>query len=169
MVNTRKGNYATKSSEKVHEALVSQSIMHGVRMRGRHFTKEIGIGSAAKDAENAPSAYETHISEMDFDDLDNVPLARLLKKSSVFYVTTKKSNDPILSVHSQESSSSKGVFVLTPGLHYASNVEPGPSHHSSPVRSSILDNVTTSNPHFNPAPALADKSIATEGRTSVPR
>uniref|UniRef100_A0A9I9DZ05 Uncharacterized protein n=1 Tax=Cucumis melo TaxID=3656 RepID=A0A9I9DZ05_CUCME len=33
MGNTRKGNYAAKSSEEVHEAPVSKSAMHGVRMR----------------------------------------------------------------------------------------------------------------------------------------
>ena len=37
MVNTRKGNYAAKSSEEVHKALVSKLAMHGVRMRGLHF------------------------------------------------------------------------------------------------------------------------------------
>ena len=59
--------------------------------------EEVGTGCAAKDAENAPSAFETHISDMDFDDLDNVPLARLLKKSSVPDVVIEKSTDPILS------------------------------------------------------------------------
>ena len=34
MVNTRKENYAAKSSEEVHDALVSKSSMYGVRMRG---------------------------------------------------------------------------------------------------------------------------------------
>ncbi|KAA0064161.1 envelope-like protein [Cucumis melo var. makuwa] len=135
MVNNRKGNYAAKSSEEVHEAPMSKSAMHGLRMRGRRF-KKVGTGSAAKDAENAPSASETHISDMDSDDLDNVPLARLLKKS---------------------------VFVPTPSLHHASNVEPSPSHHSSPVRSSVPDNVS----HVEPALAPIDESITTEGRTDI--
>ena len=73
---------------------------------------------------------------MDSDDLDNIPLARLLKKNYVPNVAIEKSTDPILSVHSQESSSSEDVFVPT-SLHHASNVEPGPSHHSVPIRSLV--------------------------------
>ena len=37
MVNTRKGNYAVKSSEEVHESPISKSVVHGVRIRGRRF------------------------------------------------------------------------------------------------------------------------------------
>uniref|UniRef100_A0A9I9EDV3 Uncharacterized protein n=1 Tax=Cucumis melo TaxID=3656 RepID=A0A9I9EDV3_CUCME len=44
---------------------------------------------------------------MDFDDLDDIPLARLIKKAFVPDVVTKKSTDLGLSVHSQGSSSSK--------------------------------------------------------------
>uniref|UniRef100_A0A9I9DKH3 Envelope-like protein n=1 Tax=Cucumis melo TaxID=3656 RepID=A0A9I9DKH3_CUCME len=51
----------------------------------------------------------------------------------------------------------------------ATNTEhaPGPSLYSSPVRSSIPKNTTTSGPHNDSAPAFADESIATEGRTDV--
>ena len=124
--------------------------------------EEVDTGSALKDAENASRASKTHIFDMDFDDLDNVPLDRLLKKSSIPDVATAKCTYPILSVHSQESSSFEGVFVPTLGLHHASNVEPGPSHHSS-----VPDNVTTSNLHVKLAPALTNEPIVTEGRTDV--
>ena len=68
--------------------------------------EEVGTRSVVKDAENALSASETHISDMDSDDLDNIPLTRLLKKSSIPDVAIEISTDPILSLHSQESSSS---------------------------------------------------------------
>uniref|UniRef100_A0A9I9DJR8 Envelope-like protein n=1 Tax=Cucumis melo TaxID=3656 RepID=A0A9I9DJR8_CUCME len=185
MVNTRKGNYAAKSSKEVHDALALKSAMHGVRMRGRCFKgtpprkpyrlplekfqahvsesshmpvqDDVGTGSAVKDAEIALSVSETHISDMDSDDLDNVPLARLMKKNSVPGVAAEKSIDSIVSIHSQESSSSEGVFVSINGLHIqvrASNVEPGPSHHSSPIRSSVPDNVSTSNTDVEPTPSF---------------
>ncbi|XP_050938654.1 uncharacterized protein LOC127148606 [Cucumis melo] len=131
---------------------------------------DIGTGSAAKDAEIAPIVSETHISDMDSDDLDNVPLARLMKKNLVPDVAAEKSTHPIVSVHSQERSSSEGVFVITPDLHFqahASNVEHGPSHHSSPIRSSVLDNVPTSNTNVEPVLAPAAESLSSEGRTDV--
>ena len=61
---------------------------------------DVGIEGVAKDAGIAPSVSETHISDMDSDDLDNVPLARLIKKSYIPDVTVEKSTDPIVSVHS---------------------------------------------------------------------
>uniref|UniRef100_A0A9I9DFZ8 Envelope-like protein n=1 Tax=Cucumis melo TaxID=3656 RepID=A0A9I9DFZ8_CUCME len=44
---------------------------------------------------------------MDFNDLDDVSLAPLIKKASVPDVVTEKSTDHVLSVHSQGSSSSE--------------------------------------------------------------
>uniref|UniRef100_A0A9I9DN55 Envelope-like protein n=1 Tax=Cucumis melo TaxID=3656 RepID=A0A9I9DN55_CUCME len=113
---------------------------------------DVGTGGAAKDTEIAPSVSETHNFDIDSDELDNVPLARLIKKSSVPDVAVEKSNDPVVSVHSQESSSSEGVFVLTLGLHFqvhASNVEPYPSHYSPPVGSSIPENATITDMHID--------------------
>ncbi|KAA0062667.1 envelope-like protein [Cucumis melo var. makuwa] len=150
MVNTRKGNYAAKSSEEVLEAQVSKTSMDG----------------PATNAEHAPSASEIHMSDMDSDDLDNVLLTKLLKKNFVPDVVAEKSINPSISVHSQESSSTEGVFVPTSGLHHTSNVEPDPSLYSSLVRSSIPDNTTTSGPHIDSASAPADESIAT-GRIDV--
>ena len=93
MVNTRKGNYHAHSFDVVNEAPVSQSNMHCVRMRGRHFKStltqrmyhqpsekpqvnafesshlsvhdEVIVESVAECVETAPSISKTHISEMD--------------------------------------------------------------------------------------------------------
>ncbi|TYJ99675.1 envelope-like protein [Cucumis melo var. makuwa] len=119
------------------------------------------------DAEHAPRTPETHMSDMDSDDLDDVPLARLLKNNFVPDVATEKPIDPPVSVHSQESSSTSSVFVPTPCFQHTSNVEPGPSLYSPPVRSSIPDNTTTSGLHNDLAPASNFESIATEGRIDV--
>ncbi|KAA0053467.1 uncharacterized protein E5676_scaffold1267G00030 [Cucumis melo var. makuwa] len=152
MVNTRKGTYAAKSSKDILKAQISKTSMHGVRMRGRRFKSipprrpyslpleksqahvsdriyesvqdDVDSQNPMTNAEHAPSAPMTHMSDIDFDDLDD------------------------------ESSSTEGVFVPTSGLQHTSNVEPSPSLYSSPVRSSIPDNTTTSNPHNDLAPAL---------------
>ncbi|KAA0067004.1 uncharacterized protein E5676_scaffold14G00020 [Cucumis melo var. makuwa] len=114
MVNTRKGNYQARSSKAIGETPTSQTNMHGVRMRGRHFKStptrrvyrlpseksQVNISessplsvhdeniadSAAEGIETAPSVSETHISEMDSDEHDDVPLARLLRKGLLFNV-----------------------------------------------------------------------------------
>ncbi|TYK21311.1 F5J5.1 [Cucumis melo var. makuwa] len=83
--------------------------------------EEVGSGGNAK---IRTSASEAHLSEMDFDDLDDVLLARLLEKAPIPDVVTEQPTDPVLSLHLQESSSSEGVFVPTPGLHHNSTIEP---------------------------------------------
>ncbi|KAA0032129.1 uncharacterized protein E5676_scaffold186G00050 [Cucumis melo var. makuwa] len=70
-----------------------------------------------------------------------------IRKVAAPDVVLEKSTDPVLSVHSQESLSSEGVFIPTPRLRQTSSVEPGPSHYSSPIQSSILDNIASTNPH----------------------
>ncbi|KAL0548916.1 hypothetical protein IC582_013393 [Cucumis melo] len=83
------------------------------------------------------------------------------------HVVTEKPTDHVLLVHSQGSSSSKGVFIHTSDLHHTSAIEPGPSHYSSPIRPSIPDKTTTTDLHVDPARAPADESVATEARTGV--
>ncbi|KAA0050548.1 envelope-like protein [Cucumis melo var. makuwa] len=195
MVNTRKGTYAAKSSKDVLETQILKTSMHGVSIGGLCFKStppqrpyrllleksqahvfdrlyepvqdDVDSRNPATNLEHAPGAPESHMSNMDSDDLDDVPLARLLKKNFVLDVVAEKYIDPPILVHSQESSSTEGVFVPTPSLQHTLNVEPGPSLYSSPVRSSIPKNTTTSGPHNDSAPAFADESIATEGRTDV--
>ncbi|KAA0060145.1 uncharacterized protein E5676_scaffold1836G00020 [Cucumis melo var. makuwa] len=129
--------------------------------------EEITTGSAAKGVENAPSVSKTHISDMDSDKQDNVPLVRLLKKGFASNVAPAKSADPTISARSQESSSFEDVFVPTPSLHHASNKEPGPSQHSYSDRSSISNDVPTPNRHSKPASLPIDEFITIEERTDV--
>ena len=103
-----------------------------------------------KDAEAAPAVSEAHLSDMDSDDLYDVPLARLVKKVTAHDVVPEKSADHVLSDHSQESSSSEGVFVPTPGLRQMSSIEPRPSLYSSPIQSSIPDIAAPSDSHVAP-------------------
>ncbi|TYK07548.1 envelope-like protein [Cucumis melo var. makuwa] len=105
--------------------------------------KRVVAESTAKGVETAPSVFETHIPEMDTDEQDDVLLARLkvLLKMCLF---------------------------PTPGLHHASSEEPGPSHHSPPVRSSVSNDVTAPNLHSESASVPVDEFTKTEGRIDVP-
>ncbi|KAA0054585.1 uncharacterized protein E5676_scaffold22G00160 [Cucumis melo var. makuwa] len=124
MVNTRKGTYTDKSFEEVLEAPSLRAAVHGIQVRGRRFKstlprrpyripsekshayiprgltkslhKEIDSGNVTKDAETVPTVSEAHFSDMNSDDLDDVPLARLLKKVAALDVVPEKSTDPVL-------------------------------------------------------------------------
>ncbi|TYK30870.1 gag-pol polyprotein [Cucumis melo var. makuwa] len=145
MVNTRKGTYTDKSTEEVLEALSLRAVVHGVRVCGQRFKSTPPQKPYKLSFEKSHADIPTNS-----DDLDNVPLALLLKKVAAPDVFTEKSADPVLSVHSQESSSSKGVFVPTPGLRQTSSVEPGPSHYPIPIQSPITDNIASNDPHAAP-------------------
>ncbi|KAA0067337.1 putative mitochondrial protein [Cucumis melo var. makuwa] len=140
MVNTRKGTY--KSTKDVPEPPSPRAAVHGIRVRGRRFKsssprrpyklpfekahvdipngstesvlEEIVSGNVMKDVETAPAASEAHLSDLDSEDLDDVPLARLVKKVTAPNAIPKNVNDNVLSDHSQESSSSEGVFDVLP-------------------------------------------------------
>uniref|UniRef100_A0A9I9EKR4 Envelope-like protein n=1 Tax=Cucumis melo TaxID=3656 RepID=A0A9I9EKR4_CUCME len=165
MVNTRKGTY--KSTKDVPEPPSPRAAVHGIRVRGRRFKsssprrpyklpfekahvdipngstesvlEEIVSGNVMKDVETAPAASEAHLSDLDSEDLDDVPLARLVKKVTAPNAIPKNVNDNVLSDHSQESSSSEGVFVPTLSLRQTSSVEPGPSLYSSLIQPPIPD------------------------------
>ncbi|TYK03158.1 putative mitochondrial protein [Cucumis melo var. makuwa] len=142
-------------SEKAHANIPSGST--------KSIHEEIVSGNVMKDAETAPTVSEAHLSDMDSDDLDDVPLARLVKKVTASDVVPEKSADRVLFDHTQESSSSEGVFVPTPDLHQTSSVEPGPSLYSSPIQSPILDIVAPSDSHA----ALSAASSVPEGGTEA--
>ncbi|KAA0053320.1 gag-pol polyprotein [Cucumis melo var. makuwa] len=164
MVNTRKGTYADKSSEEVIEAPSSRVVVHDIpRDSTKSIHEEIDSENVMKDIETVPTASEAHLSDMDSDNLDEVPLTRLLKKVVALHVVSEKSAGLALSVHSQKSSSSEGVFIPTPGLCQTSPVEPGPSHYSSPIQSPIPDSTVSTDPHA----ASVDASGVPEGGTDA--
>ncbi|KAA0065845.1 envelope-like protein [Cucumis melo var. makuwa] len=109
----------------------------------------------------APNISETPLSDMDLDDLDDVPLAQLLKKTNVLEVTVEMPASPSMSVHSQESSSTEGVFVPTSGIRHTSNFQPGQLVHSSPSASLPFE------PDVAHASVLGNISVVPEGRTDV--
>ncbi|KAA0060580.1 envelope-like protein [Cucumis melo var. makuwa] len=194
MVNTRKGSYAAKSSEDDLEARISSPPMHNVRIKGHRFKstppqrpyrlsseksqanvstnlhepvpKKVVSRDRATIAEHDPGAPATHMFDMDSDDLDDVPLARLLKKTSIPDVAVERPIDPHVSDHSKENSSPEGVFVPTPNLQHISTVEPGSSLYSSPVQSST-PNTTSSGLNNDTASPPVDETAAPKGGTDV--
>ncbi|KAA0035566.1 uncharacterized protein E5676_scaffold455G001960 [Cucumis melo var. makuwa] len=150
MVNTRKGTYTDKSTEEVLEAPSPRAAVHGIRVRGRRFKNT---------PPRRPYKLQSKKSHADIptnsDDLDDVSLARLLKKVDAPEAFPEKSTDPVLPAHSHESSSSEGVIIPTPGLRQTSSVESGPSHYSPPIQSPIPDNIASSDPH-----AALDEDVA---------
>ncbi|TYK01006.1 envelope-like protein [Cucumis melo var. makuwa] len=190
MVNTRKTTY--KSTEEVLEAPSPRAVVHGIQVHGQRFKstpprgpyklpsenahvdipsgstelvhEEMVFGNAMKDDETAPAVSEAHLSNMDSDDLDDVPLARLVKKVTAPDVVPEKFADNVLSDHFQESSSSEGLFFLTLGLCQTSFVEPGSSLYSSPIHSLVLDIVAPTDSHVAPPAA----SSVPEGVTEAP-
>ncbi|TYK13508.1 envelope-like protein [Cucumis melo var. makuwa] len=119
----------------------------------------------AASGKHAPNISTTPLSDMDSDDLDDVPLARLLKKTNVPEVTVEIPTGPFVFVHSQESSSTEGVFVPTLGIPSASNVQPGTSVRSPP---SVSLRFALDDAHaFVPDNVPSDVSTAPEGQTDV--
>ncbi|KAA0058239.1 uncharacterized protein E6C27_scaffold274G005640 [Cucumis melo var. makuwa] len=111
---------------------------------------------------DTPHVPETLLSDMDSDDLDDVPLARLLKKTTVLEDTAEMPTTLSVSIHYQESSSTEGVFVPTLGIHHTFNVQPGLSIHSPPSASH------PSKPNVAHASVSGNVSTTPEGRTDVP-
>ncbi|KAA0045247.1 uncharacterized protein E6C27_scaffold30G002630 [Cucumis melo var. makuwa] len=104
MMNTRKGTYTDKSTEEVLEAPSPRAVVHGVRVRADD-SKALRHGEHINfHAKTALAISEAHLSDMNSDDLDDVPLARVVKKVTAPDVFSKKSAN-------HESSSSEGVFV----------------------------------------------------------
>ncbi|KAA0037815.1 uncharacterized protein E5676_scaffold1567G00670 [Cucumis melo var. makuwa] len=168
MVNTRKGSYMTQPSEDAPEVTISSPPIRQVKVRGQRFKSTpprrsyrlpseksllhesvlpesvpvVGESSIpTSSVADAPRVPATNVSNMDSDDRDDVPLARLLKKTMIPDVADKLHVDPPSFIHSQESSSTKGVFIPTPDIPSTSNVQPGPSAHSPPASPPLFSSV----------------------------
>ncbi|XP_008451642.1 uncharacterized protein LOC103492875 [Cucumis melo] len=107
---------------------------------------------------------EATVSDMDSDDQDNVPLIRLLKKPSEPVTVERLPFDPSGSIHSQESSSTEGVFNLTLGDPRRSPAIP--SGHS---RSCASFNQTEIPPEDIPPPTDDPIAPSSEGRLESPK
>uniref|UniRef100_A0A1S3CJR8 Putative plant transposon protein domain-containing protein n=1 Tax=Cucumis melo TaxID=3656 RepID=A0A1S3CJR8_CUCME len=75
MVNTRKGTYTDKSSEEVLEAPSPKATVHGIRVRERRFKSTL-----PRRPYKLPSKKSHADIPTNSDDLDDIPLAQLLKK-----------------------------------------------------------------------------------------
>ncbi|KAA0033902.1 envelope-like protein [Cucumis melo var. makuwa] len=68
------------------------------------------VDSAAEDVETTPGVFESHISERDSDERDDVLLDRLLKKGLSLNVEPSVADVPVTTAHSNESSSSEDIL-----------------------------------------------------------
>ncbi|KAA0059174.1 F5J5.1 [Cucumis melo var. makuwa] len=133
MVNTYKGTYTDKStdtlprrpyklpSEKAHADIPSGST--------ESVHEEIVSGNAMKDVETASGVSEAHLSDMDTDDLHDVPLARLVKKVTAPDVVPEKFAD-----HNQDHFEHCCSISV--------NVAPSDSHAAPPAASNIPEGGT---------------------------
>ncbi|TYK03323.1 envelope-like protein [Cucumis melo var. makuwa] len=125
MVNTRKGSYVPKHSEDAPNVITSSPspVQHARGEASSRLQESLRFeavpeveefAAPVSPAVHAHRASEATVSNMDSDDQDNVPLIRLLKKPLGPVTAERLPSNPPGSIHSQESSSTEGVFIPTP-------------------------------------------------------
>ncbi|TYK22185.1 uncharacterized protein E5676_scaffold333G00540 [Cucumis melo var. makuwa] len=119
-----------EASRKLHESVLLKS----VPVVSESFVPASSVA-------HVPRVPATNVSDMDSNDWDDVPLAQLLKNTLIPDVSNKLHVNPPSSFHSQESLSTKGVFIPTLGIPSTSNVQPGPSAHSPPASPTLFSSV----------------------------
>ncbi|KAA0058388.1 uncharacterized protein E5676_scaffold2133G00130 [Cucumis melo var. makuwa] len=80
MVNTRKEPPLKIPLRKCLKLQVQEHLCMAYDGSTKSVHEEIVSGNAMKDVETAPVVSEAHLSDMDSDDLDDIPLVRLVKK-----------------------------------------------------------------------------------------
>ena len=103
-----------------------------ISMHDEHITDRV-----VEDVETTLGVSESHVSEMDLDERDDVPLVRLLKNGLFSNVKPSIIDVPVTTTHSDKSSSSEDIFVSILCHPSVTKKELCQSGHSPPVRSSV--------------------------------
>ncbi|KAA0055459.1 uncharacterized protein E5676_scaffold314G00330 [Cucumis melo var. makuwa] len=125
------------------------------------------VSSAIENVEIEPIVSKTHISEIDSDERDDVPLTKLLKKDLFSTVEPTVDDVPATLAYSDESSSFEDIFVSTPSQPSTTNEEIGSSGHSPPVRSPIQFNSPVDVQQFVPDPDPVGDSTDNMGENII--
>ncbi|KAA0025737.1 uncharacterized protein E6C27_scaffold653G00220 [Cucumis melo var. makuwa] len=130
MVNTRKGSYMSQPSEDAPEVIISSPSVRQEEASSKLHESVLSesvpvVGESSVPASSvvhAPRVPTTNVSDMDSDDRDDVPLARLLKKTLILYVSDKLPVDPPSSIHSQETRFPPASVRPFASVHYHESV-----------------------------------------------
>ncbi|KAA0033040.1 uncharacterized protein E5676_scaffold121G00600 [Cucumis melo var. makuwa] len=99
------------------------------------------VSISAKNVESESIVFESHMSEMDSDERDDVSLARLLKKGLFSKVKTRIIDAPVHSVDYDGSYSSEDVFVPASGQPSTTNENIEQSGHSPHATDNVGENI----------------------------
>ncbi|KAA0036824.1 uncharacterized protein E5676_scaffold110G001920 [Cucumis melo var. makuwa] len=172
MVNTHKGSYVSQQSQDVPNVISSPSPIQHARVRGRQFKstpprRPYQLPSDKLQGKASSSMHESlrpdSVPKVDSDDQDDVPLIRLLKKTSGPVIFEKANRRGI---HSYSKRPIEGVFIPTPrGLRRSPATPSGYSPSVHPPRSKSL----ASKPDAEPTHILGNTTAAHEEQIGVSR